>query len=48
MGHLRVGRTPDTAPWREIVELIAEGASVADIAQSTLDAAQRGLDLASL
>ena len=46
MGHLRVGRTPDTAPWRKIVELVAEGAPVADIAQSTLEAAQRGLNLA--
>jgi len=46
MGHLRVGRTPDTAPWREVVELVADGAPVADIAQSTIDAAERGLDLA--
>lgn len=46
MGHLRVGRTPDTAPWRRVVELVAEGAPVATIAQSTISAAQKGLDLA--
>lgn len=46
MGHLRVGRTPDTVPWREVVELVADGAPVAAIAQSTIVAAQRGLDLA--
>jgi len=46
MGHLRLGSLPDTARWREVVELVAEGAPVAGVAQSTLDAAQRGLDAA--
>jgi hypothetical protein len=46
MGHLRLASLPDTAPWREVVELIAEGASVAGIAQSTIQAAVRGLDAA--
>lgn len=46
MGHQRGSRTPDTAPWREVVELVAEGAPVAGVAQSTLQAAQHGLDLA--
>jgi len=46
MGHLRLGSLPDTARWRDVVELVAEGAPVAGVAQSTLDAAQRGLDAA--
>lgn len=46
MGHLRVGRTPDTAPWRQVVELVADGAPVASVAQSTMSAAEKGLDLA--
>lgn len=46
MGHQRGSRTPDTAPWREVVSLVAEGAPVAGVAQSTLQAAERGLELA--
>lgn len=46
MGHQRGSRTPDTAPWREVVALVAEGAPVAGVAQSTLAAAERGLELA--
>lgn len=46
MGHLRLGSLPDTARWRAVVELIAEGAPVAAIAESTMRAAQRGLEAA--
>src|SRR5262249_24920296 len=46
MGHLRLDPLPDTAPWRRVVGLLAEGADVAAIAQATTEAARRGLDLA--
>lgn len=46
MGHLRLGSLPNTAPWRDVVELVAEGAAVAGVAQSTLQAAQRGIEIA--
>ncbi|MBI3865344.1 MAG: hypothetical protein HY290_26005 [Planctomycetia bacterium] len=46
MGHSRYGYMPDTAPWREVIALIADGSAVAKIADATLDAAQRGLKLA--
>lgn len=46
MGHQRLGSLPDTAPWRKVVELVAEGGSAAGVAQSASQAALRGLDAA--
>jgi hypothetical protein len=46
VGHIRVGTLPDTAPWRRVVGLIAEGADVAAVAKSTTAAAADGLALA--
>jgi len=47
MGHQRLnGRLPDTAPWRKVVGLVADGGDIAAIAGATSQAAQIGLDLA--
>lgn len=46
MGHIRLGRLPDTAPWRHVVGLVAGGADVAAVAAATTEAAQHGLKLA--
>lgn len=46
MGHVRLGTLPDTHRWRNVVGLIAEGGSAAQVATATSDAAQNGLDLA--
>jgi hypothetical protein len=46
MGHLRLDTLPDTAPWRRVVGLLAEGADAAAVAQATTQAALRGLALA--
>jgi hypothetical protein len=43
MGHNRLGRLPDTRPWRTVVGHIAEGASAAVVAGSTSAAAVAGL-----
>jgi hypothetical protein len=46
MGHLRLDTLPDTAPWRRVVGLLAEGADAPAVAQATTQAALRGLALA--
>ncbi len=47
MGHQRIqGRLPNTAPWREVVGHVADGADIGVIAAATSNAAQLGLDLA--
>jgi hypothetical protein len=46
MGHLRLDSLPDTAPWRRVVGLLAEGAAAAAVARATTEAALRGLALA--
>lgn len=43
MGHNRLGRLPDTRPWRRVVEHIASGESAAVVAGSTSAAAVAGL-----
>jgi hypothetical protein len=43
VGHLRLGTLPDTAPWRRVVGLIAEGADAAAVASATTQAAIAGL-----
>ena len=48
MGHIRLGTLPDTARWRKVVGLLAdEQASVGAVAGATMEAAQRGLEIAS-
>ena len=44
MGHNRLGRLPDTRPWRRVVEHIAGGASAAVVAAATTRAAVTGLE----
>jgi hypothetical protein len=46
MGHIRLGRLPDTVPWRRVVELLAEGADAGTVAVATTDAALNGLEQA--
>ena len=46
MGHLRLGSMPNTAPWRRVVELLAEGADVGPVAAATTRAALDGLERA--
>lgn len=46
MGHARHRSLPDTAPWRNVVAHLAEGASVAEVAAATTRAATAGLDQA--
>jgi len=47
MGHSRLGTLPDTSRWRNVVGLIAGNADVAVVADATMDAAQRGLEVAA-
>lgn len=47
MGHLRVGRLPNTHRWRQIVGLIAGEASAASVADATMEAAERGMEIAA-
>lgn len=47
MGHTRLGALPRTRAWIDVVSLIASGAGVAQVATATLDAAERGLNLAA-
>ncbi len=42
MGHIKYGPLPATRAWNEVVELIAGGASVRQIATATVRAAERG------
>jgi len=46
MGTQRVGTLPDTAPWRRVVALIADGAGVAAVAAAVTEAAVAGLEQA--
>jgi len=41
MGHTRLGTLPRSKAWREVVELIAAGADASQIAQATINAAER-------
>lgn len=43
MGHIRLGNLPKTRNWQQVVELVAGGGSVSDIAGQTATAAERGL-----
>lgn len=43
MGHSRIGTLPQTRWWDEIVDLIATGANVQNVADTMLRAAQKAL-----
>jgi len=47
MGHTRLGELPRTRRWGEVVDLLACGASTAQLANATITAAERGLNLAA-
>ena len=47
MGHTRLGELPRTRKWREVVGLIQGEAGTAQIANATISAAERGLNLAA-
>jgi len=40
MGHTRLGQLPRTRKWRDVVELIAAGADVPQVANATIKAAE--------
>ena len=39
MGHIRLGQLPRTRKWRDVVELVAVGADVSQVANATIRAA---------
>lgn len=39
MGHIRLGQLPRSRKWRDVVELVAAGADVAQVASATINAA---------
>lgn len=47
MGHTRLGDLPRTRRWGEVVGLLACGAGTAQVANATIAAAERGLNLAA-
>ena len=47
MGHIHLGRLPKTRPWNAVVELLRAGASTADIAKATANAAENSLAAAA-
>lgn len=47
MGHTRLGDLPRTRRWGEVVGLLACGAGTAQVANATITAAERGLNLAA-
>lgn len=47
MGHTRLGDLPRTRRWGEVVGLVACGAGTAQIANATITAAEKGLNLAA-
>lgn len=47
MGHIRLGDLPKTRKWQEVVGLIEGGAGTVQVANATITAAERGLNLAA-
>ena len=39
VGHIRLGQLPRTRKWRDVVELVAVGADVSQVADATIRAA---------
>lgn len=46
MGHTRLGELPRTRKWQQVVALIEGGAGTWQVANATMAAAERGLNLA--
>jgi hypothetical protein len=46
MGHIRLGKLPATRRWQQVVALIADGASVENVAGASAKAAENSLDRA--
>jgi hypothetical protein len=46
MGHIRLGDLPRTRKWSQVVRLIEGGASTAQVANATINAAEKGLSSA--
>ena len=46
MGHIRLGELPRTRKWEQVVGLIAGGAGTAQVANATINAAEKGLGVA--
>lgn len=44
MGHVRLGTLPMTRRWKDVIQLIAEGAGVSKIADATMTAADKALE----
>ena len=40
MGHIRLGQLSRTRKWRDVVELVAAGADVPQVANATINAAE--------
>lgn len=47
MGHIRLGRLPRSREWKQVVALIEGGAGTAQLANATITAAEKGLNLAA-
>ena len=47
MGHTRLGELSRNRRWAEVVGLLACGAGTAQVANATMNAAERGLNLAT-
>jgi len=47
MGHIRLGRLPRTRQWKQVVALLEGGAGTAQLANATITAAEKGLNLAA-
>jgi hypothetical protein len=47
MGHTRLGELPRTRKWQQVVALIEGGAGTWQVANATMAAAERGLNLAA-
>ena len=45
MGHIRLGQLPRSRKWRDVVELVAAGADVAQVASATINAADEAFTL---
>lgn len=48
MGPVRLGKLPKTRKWQQVVELVAEGGTLGQIAAASADAVESGLRNASL
>ena len=47
MGHIRLGDLPRTRKWKQVVALLEGGAGTAQLANATISAAEKGLNLAA-